>query len=590
MGVRALLLCLALCVLPADALRPQPEDGITRLVFGVEQAIRDADATAFGSLLHPDATAASTRLDEFFRSLASPRPAVATVKERDRAADGPGHARLLLEILTVRDREANVTSWRVDIVPGAREGTWVLADAERLTTIDGLYRLALDTSVEYAVHDLVINAPDLTITVPSGYAYAAATPDGPTGYAIVGKAVATLSPAPAAERGQIKLFTGDDVFRSEVSGMFIRLNPADVSNRITQQSLTAVQPDPHRTRRAQQLFNLYAPKSFVLDLSDLSTDQWWLLPPGSDFLAELETPRYGSLTYSRSNGEAEDIAFFDRHRRRNIAVYASKDKLAIRGPFYSEDDRLDYDISRYALDVDFAPEREWVDGVATISIHTRTVLSAFTLRLAEPLVVRGITSRPYGRLLYLRVVGQNSVLVGFPGSVPSGTDVDVTVTYGGRLPPQGIDSEAIQLPPEQQSIKPEEIVVPPEPQYVYSNRTYWYPQGEVTEYATATMTVTAPAVYDVVATGTEQGAPQTLPAPAGQHPRKKFVFAASRPARYLSVLISRFQPSPPVALALLDGRKPLALTVTANPHEVPRVRSVTDKATDILRFYASVMG
>jgi predicted metalloprotease with PDZ domain len=92
----------------------------------------------------------------------------------------------------------------------------------------------------------------------------------------------------------------------------------------------------------------------------------------------------------------------------------------------------------------------------------------------------------------------------------------------------------------------------------------------------------------VVATGTEQGTPETLPAPAGQRPRKKFVFVAAEPARYLSVLISRFQPAPPVTLKLIDGR-PLPLTVTANPHEVPRVRGVTDKAADILRFYASVM-
>ena len=123
MGVRALLLCVALSVLPADVLRSQPmaqpEDGITRLVYGVEQTIRDADTTAFGSLLHPDANGARTRLDEFFRSLASPRPAVATVKERDRAPIGQGRGRLLLEILTIYDREARVTSWRVDVAPAA---------------------------------------------------------------------------------------------------------------------------------------------------------------------------------------------------------------------------------------------------------------------------------------------------------------------------------------------------------------------------------------------------------------------------------------------------------------------------------------
>ena len=52
-----------------------------------------------------------------------------------------------------------------------------------------------------------------------------------------------------------------------------------------------------------------------------------------------------------------------------------------------------------------------------------------------------------------------------------------------------------------------------EPQYLYSNRSYWYPQGPVTAYARATMTLTAPATLDVVASGTEEGPAETLPAP-----------------------------------------------------------------------------
>jgi len=96
-------------------------------------------------------------------------------------------------------------------------------------------------------------------------------------------------------------------------------------------------------------------------------------------------------------------------------------------------------------------------------------------------------------------------------------------------------------------------------------------------------------MFDVVASGTRQGQTETLPAPPGQRPRRKFAFSASRPARYLSVLISRFQQFPAVPLKLLDNRDPLPLFVFANPREVTHVRSMTDKASDILRFYASTM-
>ena len=50
------------------------------------------------------------------------------------------------------------------------------------------------------------------------------------------------------------------------------------------------------------------------------------------------------------------------------------------------------------------------------------------------------------------------------------------------------------------------IVLPLEPQFLYSNRSYWYPQSPVTDYATAKLTITVPGEYDVVASGTPQGA------------------------------------------------------------------------------------
>jgi len=591
MGVRALLVCLAFCLVPADALRSQSaglqDDGVTKLVFGLENAIRDGDSHAIESFLVSGNRTGSLAI--FVQSLTTPRPSAATVKERDRASLGSGRGRLLLEILTVYGREANLASWRIDIEP-AGDGSWRIADAERLTLINGLYRLALDTTVEYAVHDLTINAPDLTIAIPSGHAFAATTPDGPTAYVILGRGRVTLSPAPESERGQVRLFCGDEVFRSEVNGLFVRVNPNDVGNRVSQKALTPEPADPRRARRAMQMFSTYVPKSFQLDLNDLSTEPWWLVPPGDDFVAELETAKYGALTYARANAEPEDISFFDRRRRKNIAVYASKEKLAARGPFFSEDDRIDYDVARYDLEIGFAPERDWIDGVAKLTVHTRAPLSTLMLRLAEPLVVRSITSKQYGRLLNLRVVGQNNVLVGFPGTVQNNTDVDLDVTYSGRLPPQGIEREALQLPPQQQDLKPEEILIPAEPQYVYSNRSYWYPQGSVTDYATARMTLTVPAIYDLVASGVQRGPAETVPAPPGQRPRKKFVFVASKPARYLSVLISRFESAPAVPLKLADDKDPVPFVVMANPHEVPHVRAMSDKASDILRFYASLMG
>src|SRR5262249_4369450 len=155
---------------------------------------------------------------------------------------------------------------------------------------------------------------------------------------------------------------------------------------------------------------------FQIDLNDLSTLQWSLVPSFGDFVAEIGTTKYGALTYARSTSEPEDISLFDRRRRRNIAVYTSPDRMAARGRFFSEDERLDYDIPHSAVDASFAPGRLWLDGTARLSIHTRATLAAtMMIRLADPLVVRAVTSPQFGRLLHLRVVGQNNVLIGLPG-------------------------------------------------------------------------------------------------------------------------------------------------------------------------------
>ena len=109
--------------------------------------------------------------------------------------------------------------------------------------------------------------------------------------------------------------------------------------------------------------------------------------------------------------------------------------------------------------------------------------------------------------MHLRVVGQNAVIVNFPVPVPQGTALTLQVVYGGRLEPQELDREAIALEPQEQ----EPIVLLPEPRYIYSNRSYWYPQATVADYATARLEITVPAEYDAVASGTPAGPPRARP-------------------------------------------------------------------------------
>jgi Peptidase family M1 domain len=571
----------------AQPVRPAAQSGgVERLVNTIERAAEEGDDQAIRALARPDIQ--PSQLSEFVQSLTFPKVSHVTVKERDRAPLEGGRVRLLLETLTDRDAEGRVSTWRLDVEPAAGTEPWKIAVVEKLSVISGLFRLALDATTEYEVTNLVISAPDLSITLPSGQAFLSKTPDGPTAMVLLGRGRMEFTPKVEAERGQVRIFSGADALKTDFDVVFVRVPPHEFGARVAAEALKPRAVDPGHLRRALQAFDTYLPKSFQLDLNDLSAARWSLTPSSNDFVAEIVTGRYGALTYARANSEPEDISFFDRRRHRNISVYPSETKLGTRGRFFSEDDKLEYDITRYEIDTALAPDRLWVDGTAKLSIRTRSsYFSTLTLRLADSLVVRSVTSPQFGRLLHLRVVGQNNVLVGFPAAVVADTDVDLVITYGGRLPPQGADREAATV--QQDRVQEEGIVIPIEPQFLYSNRSYWYPQSPVTDYATARLTITVPAEYDVVASGTPLAPGALMPSAAGVRPRKKFVFEARQPVRYLACLVSRFQSMPPVPLKLRDDTDPVTLTVTANPRQFNRIRSLGEKASEILKFYATLM-
>ena len=610
----ARLVLLACLFLAPQAVQPPTgtPDGIDRLIGALQTAIESGNAQAIRALAAPAGQTAA--FDEFVDTMTAARPTSATVKDRDRAQVSGGRVRLLIEILVQTAGEGRVSTWRMDAAPppatAPPAAPWQIAGVEKLTNVSGLYRLSLDPKTQYDVRNLVIQEPDLTLTIPSGQAFVARTPDGPTALVLLGKGKAVFSPRPAAERGQVRAFSGSEVLNAEFDKLFLRFNPGVYAARVPSDAFTPRTVSPGEMRKATQLFEALVPESFQIDLGDLSTARWSLIPNGSDTVIEVGTRKYGTLTYALAASQPEDISLFDRRRKKNIALYPSEAKLAARGPFYSEDDDAEFDVTHYDLRTVFSPDRFWIDGVARISLTTLNPSSGtLTLRLADSLVVRSVSSPMFGRLLHLRIVGQNSVLVGFPTALPAGTSLDLVVAYGGRLQPTGLDREAMSL---QQEIQPEAVVLPPEPQYVYSNRSFWYPQAPTTDYATARMMISVPAEFEAVASGSPAGSPVSQQDAEGQM-RKQYVFDTLRPARYLACVISRFSgrqtaqlqlplARPDAREAIADGPsasddpdaapdpQDFSLYVEGNPRQTNRTRGFAEKTADVLRFYTSLLG
>jgi hypothetical protein len=616
MKVRAALALATFLLCGAAEAGAQDEAGVRLLLARVERSVLAGDAGAYFAALAPGADRSRAR--DFASTELMPGANRVALHERDRvplkgSLPGNGYS-LMIETIAEFGSRARIATWRLDIKRTGDAGTddeWTIADQERLTSVENIYRLSLNTAKQFTARNLTVSSEDLDLTLADGSVFVADIDQGTTAVVLLGRGTLSFHPAPATERGQVKIFCGSEALETRFDAVFLRLNPADFTDVIGSAALVARPVDPGDLRRAQELFRDEAQKSFVIDLGDLSRDAWTLLPAQGDFLAEMRTRRFDTLTYAKSGAEAEDITLFDRKRHRNIALYPSKDKQARRGATYNEDDLVDYDILDYDIEAAVTPDRHWIEGRARIRLKVRAyILGTLTLRLADPLVVQSIVSYEYGRLFGMRVKNQNTLVVNLPTALSRDAVMTLTIAYAGRLEPQTPDRETIALDPAQSrgSDDPAPMLIAAEASFLYSSRSYWYPQAPVSDYATARIRMSVPASIDCVASGElEAGFPVPIPGKDASQNRKLYVFTAAQPLRYLAFILSRFSRAETTTIAFADPEsngapsaddpaltgnvyRSLNLSIEANPRQAQRGRELSERTADIAMFYESILG
>jgi Peptidase family M1 domain len=591
-------------------------DAIQVLLRRVEQLVQAGNANAYVALLSDSAD--RTRAREFAMGELTAGASRAIVQERDREplrGSLPGDAfRLMVDVFTEFGDRARVATWRLDVKRVGEAGSdreWAILDAERLSSLENLYRLSLNAAKQYSARNLSISVEDLDLTLADGSLFVADVDGGSTALVLLGKGSISFHPDPETEKGQVKIFCGSETLATSFDAAFVRINPADFDSLVASREIAPRAVDAHDLKRAQDVFREQSGKSFVIDLGDLSRDAWSLLPGQSDFLAEIHTRKYDTLTYAKSSNEAEDITVFDRKHHRNIAIYPSKRKLATHGRFYNEDDLVDYDVLDYDVDVAATPDRQWVEGRTRLFLRVRAyVLNTITLKLADSLVVQSIVSNELGRLFAVRVKNQNTIVVNLPATVLRDMTLTLIVSYAGRLEPQAADRETIATAGAgeqggRNAASDDLPLMSAEPSFLYSSRSFWYPQAVVSDYATARIRLSVPASLEAVASGQlEPGFPVLVPAKDPAQNRKLYAFVASQPLRYIAFIVSRFARAETVTIgfpetpaALTEGIplagiscRSLSLSVEANPRQISRGHDLVERAADVATYYESILG
>src|SRR4029079_15809032 len=131
---------------------------------------------------------------------------------------------------------------------------------------------------------------------------------------------------------------------------------------------------------------------------------------------------------------------------------------------------------------------------------------------------------------------------------------------------------------QQHTVIHEELSIAAEPRLLYSNRSYWYPQAPVTDYATGVLRLTVPDKRACVASGVPaSGNPVRVTSARG--PGLRYVFLVNQLARYFSTVISRLDQAGDTEV---KAPSPITVAAQANPRQRGRGRVKVAEAAAIL--------
>lgn len=600
------------------------------LASELQAIVETTDRERFLSLLGPDANvdaarqfAGTTIPDGVTRAVVRPQFLVA------RESDGVEGYDLSVEVFTESGALARLDTWvlgvtrALDVDTGSSTTAgWLVTSHRSLGGLDSLHHLELDPEKQFSASNLVIAGEDMTLRMSAGSVFVANISTGTTALVLVGDGTITFEPEPEAEQGQVRIFAGQETLETEFSQAFVRVNPEDFASRVSTRALTEVPVNRRDLNDAREIFEELASLSYLVDLSDLSNRAWWLNPGVGDFVAEIVTRRFGTLSYVQAQNSAEDVTLFQRGpNARIISLYSSARKRAVQGRYFDDQDGVAYDVLDYDIVASLEPRGTtqealrararlrgcWIDGTTRVAIRvTRVNITTVTLRLADALSVAAVSSRELGPLPFFRMSGQNNLIISLPRPVSLGTEFSLTVTYSGLLPPQEPDEN--WLGQTRQLFEATEMFGTGTERYIYSSSSHWYPQSTVDDYATATIALTTPAAYGVIASGDahEDNPPvATGEDDTGTH---TYRYVTLQPARYLSAVVSRFWPhDTPATEVRLDTLAPTRssggtprrssvrydstlLSVETNPRTRDRLSEYYERAADILEFYSGLIG
>ena len=197
-----ILTCTILWVAPLTAQtqsrEPDPADALVRKF---ERSLNAADRAGLVALFAPSVPEQQVR--QYTNDLLVTGAVRTVVRERDRlplegAPPGDGYS-LIIEFFIETAGKARILTAGMDVrrPPGGDINSWRFVGAEGLTSVEGLYKIRVNTSRPMTARNLEITSEDLVIAMQDGTVFLVECDEGVTGLILIGRGEMRFSPTSA---------------------------------------------------------------------------------------------------------------------------------------------------------------------------------------------------------------------------------------------------------------------------------------------------------------------------------------------------------------------------------------------------------
>jgi hypothetical protein len=546
---------------------PDPE--ASAFLDRLEAAWQTRDLAAWLALREFPAPEERAFEEQLVRSAFASDEAVLTFLRRPAPAPGVERFTTDVQIFTSIEPRAHVAFW--SLLVEKRAAGWAVVSRQEVGQMDGLVHITLGPQA-FRARGVRLHFADFELQMDDGTLFSTPEELGPTALAFVGRGRVRFTPAPVAEREQLRQFAGAATLDREVGWAFVRLTPADFQSALDGKTLD---PDPNpgtRRQEAERIFRARKERSFLVDAT-LPRSPWWLMPSAGDAVVEFPWGHKRVLTYAFTANEVEDVNLFERDRRLQICSYPSGGRPAR----YSDDDDRTVDVLSHDIAVRFEPERFELTATHTMLVRLLAPTNVLRLRLHDDFRVTSVRSGEGGSLLFFRVRDQGTIVVSLGALAQRERPFTVVTRYSGRHDPAPVDQELVQLSQARQTLDSAADVFLDRPPIVYANRTAWYPRPPNEDFATARLSLDTPAGWLGV-TGGE------LVSSRSEAGRTRSEYRLAQPGKFITAIVGRLTD----AGLRQDGEQ--AVRGYAGPRSQRETLAEMPHAQEMLAFYAKKFG